>query len=154
MSTYKWLKRDIAIFQQDNKAPCYPPFDVISLTDEDQTNPARLYKINVAVAGIHPHEISVELDLGFLSISKKQPINDNIQPMGEYFYRGISNRNFCLRFMLTKNVQVKNVVLINGILTINLLKLVTNQTRRVFFVEVGDMSPNQLDEIKSSISSQ
>ena len=92
----------------------YPPYNIVRVGEDN-------YKIQVAVAGFDEGEIEVEYHEGRLTITGKQQ-NDDTDT--EYLYHGISSRDFTRSFTLAEYVEVNDAVIENGILTVNLERIV------------------------------
>ena len=91
----------------------YPPFNVIK---EDDDN----YVLELAVAGFAEDEIDITLKDGWLVITGEPKGADNNQ----YIHRGIARRNFGRRFSLAEHIQIENATLKDGMLTVNLKRIV------------------------------
>ena len=102
----------------------YPPYDIIRTGDET-------YRIQIAVAGFQRDDIKIELENGTLSIYGHQHKPDISKEDGgqlvdgeEFLHRGISNRNFSRTFNLADYVEVAGATITDGILKIELKKIV------------------------------
>ena len=91
-------------------APGYPPYN-IERTDENS------YRIEIAVAGFKPEELSIEAKEGLLTVSGRKAANDEAK---RYLHRGLAERNFDRRFQLADYVVVTDAALADGLLTISL----------------------------------
>lgn len=90
----------------------YPPVNVIKKRDGE-------YRIEFAVAGFDKDELSVTLADGVLTVSGKQDRAADSEAV--YQIQGISSRPFIEKFTINNlSLEVKNVWLLNGILTIAL----------------------------------
>ncbi|MFT4252110.1 MAG: Hsp20 family protein [Caulobacter sp.] len=88
----------------------YPPYN-IERTDENS------YRIEIAVAGFKPEELSIEAKEGLLTVSGRKAANDETK---RYLHRGLAERNFDRRFQLADYVVVTDAALADGLLTIAL----------------------------------
>jgi molecular chaperone IbpA len=93
----------------------YPPHNILK-TDENT------YAIQLAVSGFDKDEISVEVDQERLIIRGTHATDDDESTV--YLYRGLATRDFIKVFPLLDHVEVTDSVMKNGILTINLLKVI------------------------------
>ena len=97
----------------------YPPYN-IKKTGE------YAYQIEMALAGFSKDELQVEVADGTLSIktvpSKKEEEND-------FLHRGIAKRQFSRRFTLSDDVVVKGADLYNGLLTIDLERVIPEEKK-------------------------
>ena len=96
--------------------PGYPPYD-IERTGENA------YCISVAVAGFADADLSIEVKENTLRINgEKQAVDE--EKSGELLYQGIAGRNFERNFQLADHVQVKGANLENGLLRVDLVRVV------------------------------
>ena len=82
------------------------------------------YVIEMALAGFSKEDIEVEVADGTLSVrsDKKDDVADNL-------YRGISFRKFNRKFTLSDDIVVNDAALDNGMLTINLERVVPEEKK-------------------------
>ena len=88
----------------------YPPYN-IERTDENA------YRIDVAVAGFRPDELSLEAKENLLTVQGRKTANDAART---YLHRGLAERNFERRFQLADYVVVTEARLADGLLSISL----------------------------------
>lgn len=100
-------------------AQSYPPYN-IERTDETH------YRIALAVAGFAEKDLTVEVREGVLSVVGKRSNESEGQ---DYLYRGIAGRTFERRFQLAENVEVKAAGLENGLLHIDLERIVPEEQK-------------------------
>ena len=93
----------------------YPPYDIVKTGEET-------YEIRVAAAGFRQDEIEVEIADGTLKISGSH--RDEMRPEVEYLHHGISARGFLRTFQLSDYVEVRSAVMRDGILTVDLERIV------------------------------
>ena len=110
------------LFDVDSSATAstgYPPYN-IKKTGE------YAYQIEMALAGFSKDELQVEVADGTLSIktvpSEKEEGND-------FLHRGIAKRQFSRRFTLSDDVVVKGADLYNGLLTIDLERVIPEEKK-------------------------
>ena len=96
----------------------YPPYNIVKETEDR-------FAIEVAVAGFSEGEVSIELENRVLTIAGNK-IHDLDNPK-EYLHRGISSRNFVREFTLAEHVEVKSATNENGVLTIELERIVPEE---------------------------
>ena len=92
----------------------YPPFDIARNGDDS-------YRITLAVAGYRPDEIEIVAQQNQLTITGKRA--DDTQE-GQYLHRGIATRPFERRFQLADFVEVRSAEFDNGLLSIELQRVV------------------------------
>lgn len=88
----------------------YPPYN-IERTDENA------YRIELAVAGFRPDELSIEVKENRLTITGRKTANDVAK---SYLHRGLAERNFERRFQLADYVVVTDADLADGLLSVAL----------------------------------
>lgn len=94
----------------------YPPYDILR-TGDDQ------YEIRVAAAGFSQGEIDVEFHEGRLTIRGQHAQPEDEQAI-QYLHHGISARTFVRSFTLADYVEVKGAVMKDGILTVQLERVI------------------------------
>ncbi len=100
----------------------YPPYN-IERTDETH------YRISVAVAGFGEKDLNVEVRDGVLTLVGKREEAEK----QSYLHQGIAGRAFERRFQLAEHVEVRAAKLENGLLHIDLERVVPeeNKPRRI-----------------------
>lgn len=93
----------------------YPPYNIVKV-DEDRFN------IELAVAGFREGDISVVVEKSNLTVKGEQ--KTDIDSPTEYLYRGISARSFTRTFTLADHVEIVGAIVKNGILTVQLERVV------------------------------
>ena len=88
----------------------YPPYNIENVGDN-------AYRVDVAVAGFRPDELSVDLKENVLVVSGRKAANDEGK---RYLHRGLAERNFERRFQLADYVLVSDAKLADGLLSISL----------------------------------
>lgn len=96
----------------------YPPYNIVKHTDDS-------FNIEVAVSGFSEGEIEVNLDNRVLTI-KGQKKEDLV---AEYLHKGISTRDFVREFTLAEHVEVINASQKDGILSIQLERIVPEEKK-------------------------
>ena len=95
---------------QSEGAAGYPPYN-IERTDENA------YRVEIAVAGFRPEELTVEVKENLLTVQGRKTANDEAK---RYLHRGLAERNFERRFQLADYVVVSDATLADGLLSISL----------------------------------
>ena len=95
----------------------FPPYNIRKEGDYH-------YVIEMALAGFSKEDIEIEGADGTLSVrsDKKDDASDNL-------YRGISFRKFNRKFTLSDDIVVNDAALDNGMLTINLERIVPEEKK-------------------------
>ena len=97
----------------------YPPYNIRKDGDTK-------YFIEMAVAGFSEEDLEVELKEGILSVQSK-PLNEEDE--ATYVHRGIAKRTFERNFTLSDDVIVKGCDLNNGMLIVELEKVIPEEKR-------------------------
>jgi|TARA_A100001391_G_scaffold108289_1_gene72721 molecular chaperone IbpA len=101
-----------------NSKPNYPPYNIVK-SGED-------YRIEISMAGFKVEDIDVEVKDNTLTISAEQ--TDEKKGV-EYIHKGISERDFYKSFALAEYVEVKDAVVLDGILVISLEKNIPEEEK-------------------------
>lgn len=104
--------------QASESAQSYPPYN-IERTDETH------YRITLAVAGFGDKDLSVEIRDGVLNVAGKR---EDAAKQG-FLYQGIAGRAFERRFQLAEHVEVRAAKLENGLLHIDLERLIPEEKK-------------------------
>jgi molecular chaperone IbpA len=91
----------------------YPPYN-IERSDENN------YRVTIAAAGFAEKDLSVEVADGVLTVTGKR--EDAAKPA--YLHQGIAGRAFERKFQLAEHVEVKGAKLENGLLHVDLERIV------------------------------
>lgn len=94
----------------------YPPYN-IERTGENA------YRITMAVAGFAETDLSIESRENVLTV-KGEKADEKPEGEGEYLHRGIAGRAFERRFQLADHVEVRGASLKNGLLHIDLVRII------------------------------
>ena len=105
---------------QFDSAPGYPPYN-IERTDETH------YRITLAVAGFAEDNLDVEVREGVLTVQGKHA--DEAGTETSFLHRGIAGRAFERRFQLAENVEVRGAKLENGLLHVDLERVVPEEKK-------------------------
>ena len=93
----------------------WPPYNI-------ETTGENAYRIEIAVAGFKPEELTIEAKENLLTVTGRKAANDETQPERTYLHRGLAERDFERRFQLADYVVVKTADLNNGLLAIELVR--------------------------------
>ena len=96
----------------------YPPYNIRKDGDVK-------YFIEMAVAGLSEEDLEVELKESVLEIRSKQSTEDE----ANYVHRGIAKRTFERSFTLSDDIVVKGCDLTNGMLIVELEKVIPEEKR-------------------------
>jgi len=112
----------------------YPPYNIRKDGDTK-------YFIEMAVAGFSEEDLEVELKEGILSVQSK-PLNEEDE--STYVHRGIAKRTFERNFTLSDDVIVKGCGLINGMLTVELEKVIPEE-KKSRLIPIGKSGIKQIN---------
>ena len=115
----------------DNNATStgFPPYNIRKEGDYN-------YVIEMALAGFGKEDIEVEVADSTLTIrSTKKPLNEDVASNDDTVYRGISYRKFDRKFTLAEDVVVNGAKLANGMLILELERVVP-EAKKPRLVEV------------------
>jgi len=107
----------------------YPPYNIEQIGDN------RL-RISIAVAGFTMDDLTVQMEQNQLVIRGKRKAEEEEQRV--YLHRGIATRQFQRAFMLSDDIEVKGAHLDNGLLHIDLERIISETTVRM--IEIEDKS--------------
>jgi molecular chaperone IbpA len=96
----------------------YPPYN-IERADENH------YRVTVAVAGFAEKDLGVDVKDGVLTVSGKR----EAAPAATYLHQGIAGRAFERSFQLAEHVEVKGARLENGLLHVDLERVVPEEKK-------------------------
>ncbi|WP_287459752.1 Hsp20 family protein [Sphingomonas sp.] len=116
--------------RSDAPADGYPPFDIVKEGEDS-------YHITLAVAGFAPNEIEIVAQQNQLTVSGKRADDAD---KGEYLHRGIATRAFERRFQLADFIEVGNARFENGLLSIELMRVVP-EAMKPRKIEIGGGNP-------------
>jgi molecular chaperone IbpA len=122
------------VTQFDPTAPTYPPYNIEQLAEND-------YRITMAVAGFGEGDLGVEVKEGVLTITGKRGQTE--EPKGRFLFQGIAGRTFERRFQLADHVEVKGARLENGLLHVDLARVIPEEkkARRISITNTKTKEP-------------
>jgi molecular chaperone IbpA len=100
----------------------YPPYNI---ERSDETH----YRISLAVAGFAEKDLTVEVRDGVLTVQGKRNEETERTEATGYLYQGIAGRAFERRFQLAEHVEVKGAKLENGLLHVDLERIVPEERK-------------------------
>ncbi|WP_433588273.1 Hsp20 family protein [Pseudomonas koreensis] len=97
----------------------YPPYNVEKHGDDQ-------YRIVVAAAGFQEDDLELQVEKGVLTISGgKRDANEGVT----FLHQGIAQRAFKLSFRLADHIEIKAADLSNGLLSIDLLRVIPEEAK-------------------------
>ena len=100
-------------------AQTYPPYNIVQHSNHESS-------LEIALAGFKKKEVKVYTEHGKLIVEgKKEEKKDT-----EYVHRGMAQRSFNREWQLTDDVEIKKVTFEDGLLTVDLGKVVPEHHAR------------------------
>ena len=121
------------ILLKDQKISKYPPYNIIAHTSNEAT-------IELAVSGFTESELEINLHNSIINVSGSKNLKEENNE--KYVYKGISARDFSTSFRIDKNAKITEASLINGILTIRIVREVPEEEKPQK-IEIGKKSTLQ-----------
>ncbi|KQT52110.1 MULTISPECIES: Hsp20 family protein [unclassified Aureimonas] len=125
---------------QPENAQSYPPYN-IERTGETA------YRVTLAVAGFSDSELSIESRETVLTVKGEKTEEKPEGQESEVLYRGIAGRSFERRFQLADHVEVKGASLKNGLLHIDLVRVIPEamKPRRIEIAAADNANARQIE---------
>ena len=106
-------------FNAPTQTSNYPPYNLVSINNVES-------RLEIALAGFKKKEVKVYTEYGKLVVEGKKEEKENV----EYQYKGLSNRSFNRIWTISDDTEVRDVKFHDGLLTINLGKIVPEHHAR------------------------
>ena len=115
-----------------DSASGYPPYNI-------ETTGENAYRIEIAVAGFKPEDLTIEAKENTLTVQGRKVANDETR---RFLHRGLAERNFERRFQLADYVVVTEAQLVDGLLAISLKRELPEQLKpRRIEIKAGAETP-------------
>ena len=98
----------------------YPPYNI---ERSDETH----YRITLAVAGFAEKDLTIEVKEGVLTVTGQKELAEGENR--SYLYKGIAGRAFERRFQLAEHVEVRAARLENGLLHVDLERVIPEEKK-------------------------
>ncbi|OZY85940.1 heat-shock protein IbpA [Cellvibrio mixtus] len=125
----------------EQNQPSYPPYN-IELTGEDK------YRITMAVAGFDQSELTIEVNQNNLTVSANKAGEEQQRT---YLHQGIAARSFERRFQLADHVQVQSAHYENGLLHIDLQRIIP-ESMKPRTIPIGVQTAEKLAVVQAGSS--
>ncbi|MGV6473386.1 Hsp20 family protein [Azotobacter vinelandii] len=112
----------------------YPPYNI-------EKHGENSYRIVIAMAGFEEADLDLQVERGVLTASgsKRTPAKSEEASAVTYLHQGIAQRSFKLSFNLADHIEVKGANLVNGLLNIELERVVPEEAKpRRIVINQGD----------------
>jgi molecular chaperone IbpA len=103
-----------SVSRVDDQAFAYPPYNIEKFSDD-------AYRVTMAVAGFSEADLDITVEGQVLTVTGRA---DKEAPTASFLHRGIAGRAFERRFQLAEHIKVSNAALVNGLLYIDLARVV------------------------------
>ena len=103
-----------------NTTSNYPPFNLVQLNNHES-------RLEVALAGFKKDEVKVYTEFGKLHV---EGIKEEKETDAEYTHRGLAQRSFKRSWQLSDDCEVRQVVFADGLLSVELGKVVPEKHAR------------------------
>ena len=107
-------------FWDDTTTSNYPPYNLVQLNNHES-------KLEIALAGFKKDEVKVYTEFGKLYV---EGIKEKSEDDAEYTHRGLAQRSFTRSWTLSEDCEVRQVVFEDGLLTVELGKIVPEHHTR------------------------
>ena len=101
----------------------YPPYNLININNVES-------RLEIALAGFKKSEVKVYTEYGKLVVEGKKEEKDE----SDYAHRGVAQRNFTRSWTLSDETEVRSVTFEDGLLTVDLGKVVPDHHARKDFL--------------------
>ena len=110
-------------WESDNKSN-YPPYNLVQLNNHES-------RLEVALAGFKKDEVKVYTEFGKLHVEGTKETEERD---GEYLHRGLAQRSFKRTWTISEDCEVRQVVFADGLLTVELGKVVPEKHARTDYL--------------------
>jgi HSP20 family molecular chaperone IbpA len=98
----------------------YPPYNLVQVNNVES-------RLEIALAGFKKKEVQVYTEFGKLYVEGKKEESENV---GEFVHKGLAQRSFQRLWTLADDTEVRSVSFDNGLLTVELGKIVPEHHTR------------------------
>ena len=98
----------------------YPPYNLVQVNNVES-------RLEIALAGFKKKEVQVYTEFGKLYVEGKKEESENV---GEFVYKGLAQRSFQRVWTISDDTEVRSVSFDNGLLTVELGKIVPEHHTR------------------------
>ena len=98
----------------------YPPYNLVQVNNVES-------RLEIALAGFKQKEVKVYTEFGILFVEGKKEESENV---GEIVHKGLAQRSFTRTWTLSDDTEVRQVSFADGLLTVELGKIVPDHHAR------------------------
>ena len=107
-------------FNAPTQTSNYPPYNLIQLNNHES-------KLEIALAGFKKDELQVFTEFGKLYVKGKKEESEDV---GEFVHKGLAQRSFERVWTITDDTEIGSVKFEDGLLTVELKKIVPEHHAR------------------------
>ena len=107
-------------FNSPTQTSNYPPYNLVQLNNHES-------RLEIALAGFKKDEVKVYTEFGKLYVEGKKEKSEDV---GEFVHKGLAQRSFERVWQITDDTEIGSVGFENGLLTVNLNKVVPEHHSR------------------------
>ena len=107
-------------FWDDTTSSNYPPYNLVQINNV-------VSRLEIALAGFKKDEVKVYTEFGKLSVEGKKEESKND---GEFVHKGLAQRSFTRHWTLADDTEVRSVSFEDGLLVVELGKIVPDHHAR------------------------
>jgi len=107
------------LFNVHETSTSYPPYNLIQVSNVES-------RLEIALAGFKKEEVNVYTEYGKLFVEGQKEVKDD----AKYAHRGLAQRSFTRAWTLSDDTEVRSVAFENGLLTVDLGKVVPEHHAR------------------------
>ncbi len=123
----------------------YPPYNIEQVSDTQ-------LRVTIAVAGFEMDDLSVQLENNQLVIRGRKNTEEN-EESRVFLHRGIATRQFQRSFILSEDIEVNGASLDNGLLNIDLRRILPETTVQTIAIKSGkDGKKSQTIDVSADVS--
>jgi molecular chaperone IbpA len=119
------------------EAKTYPPYNIEKVGED-------AYRISIAVAGFAQSDLVLESKENSLVVKGAKPAPSDDKR--EFLHRGIAERAFELRFQLAEYVEVSGAALENGLLHVELKRLLP-ESKKPRTIAINGSAPKTIESV-------
>ena len=107
-------------FWESETTSNYPPYNLVQVNNVES-------RLEIALAGFKKKEVKVYTEFGKLFVEGKKEESENV---GEILYKGLAQSSFSRAWTLSDDTEVRQVSFTDGLLTVELGKIVPEHHTR------------------------
>ena len=109
----------------------YPPYNIVQVNNVES-------RLEIALAGFKKDEVRVYTEFGKLYVEGKK---EESKDVGEFVHKGLAQRSFTRVWTITDDTEIRDVQFRDGLLVVELGKVVPDQSSLLTSIITGVSSP-------------